>query len=478
MDKGRFMLYKQIFSLYYNLNLLLKWNKWKRKNIAVKFFFLTLICLGGFLFFEKNFLLDDIKLVSAKTFWTGVFWYAFYHIYNSLNMNYDKSDFGLMQITAQPFNAIIGYVSLKKGCRIIFPVIFSFICCYPNCKSALLFLQHFLFSFSLFNFLNLIPIIGILLQNINELFSRIFRLGGILLLICSFVLLRLTVSNPGISLNESLEYILSTLWFWIPFILYTISWLFINKVLNTYEFYYIHSDLTYQAISYSKLIKQKFSMENHEYQLWKRNFCIKGCALFILPNIVSCLLTIYVIPNTIFIREISIAELAFPFWLGIVGYSPLYIISKLNVSLNYLWVYRTNIISMYKFYLYKVIHYYVTYIISVGISMLIVYSVLMLWNVNYLKLLDSSFFIMIFLFPIVVIFASFCEVIIIKNSLNHSYLSLKGVIATIWLMLLCTFPNFYFLFISTNYTLMFLILIFQLVLFFLFFNNKIHKIEL
>lgn len=85
---------------------------------------------------------------------------------------------------------------------------------------------------------------------------------------------------------------------------------------------------------------------------------------------------------------------------------------------------------------------------------------------------------MIFLFPIVVIFASFCEVIIIKNSLNHSYLSLKGIIATIWLMLLCTFPNFYFLFISTNYTLMFLILMFQLVLFFLFFNNKIHKIEL
>ena len=77
MDKGRFMLYKQIFSLYYNLNLLLKWNRWKSKNIAVKFFLLTLICLGGFLFFEKKFLLNDIKLVSAKTFWTGVFWYAF-----------------------------------------------------------------------------------------------------------------------------------------------------------------------------------------------------------------------------------------------------------------------------------------------------------------------------------------------------------------------------------------------------------------
>ena len=114
-------------------------------------------------------------------------------------------------------------------------------------------------------------------------------------------------------------------------------------------------------------------MKNHEYQLWRRNFCIKGCALLILPNIVSCLLTIYVIPNTIFICVISIAELAFPFWLGIVGYSPLYIISEIRCFLELFMGYCMNIISMYKFCLYKVIHYYVIYIISVGISMLIVY---------------------------------------------------------------------------------------------------------
>ena len=132
---------------------------------------------------------------------------------------------------------------------------------------------------------------------------------------------------------------------------------------------------------------------------------------------------------------------------------------------------------MYKFCLYKVIHYYVIYIISVGISMLIVYSVLMLWNVELSKIVDSSFFIMIFLFPIVVVFASFCEVIIIKNSLNHSYLSLKGIIATIWLMLLCTFPNFYFYLLALITFNVFNINVSTSPIF-LFFNNKIHKIEL